>query len=1017
MAARLWADPVVPVARWSFEEDARDTIGGLHATAEGAVGFYAGELSLGEGAVLRTPPVPVALGDMTVHAEVRFASLGAGSLTVMEIRSLDGKTADLLQIHSAGNGNALWRVVSQAPWPVFLTPPFYEANTTSPVYLTAVHTAGGGVTVYRDGSPIGTFQTVQTNGYAAGGARVTIGPRTGSGFDARIGDVALFDRALSAAEVIQQLPALEVRPVVANEASGVARVTLLRVGPVGEPLRIRLQTRDGGARAGVDYLARDLRVEFAAGERVRQIEIPLINDDLGADSRAFEVVFSEPEPLRRVPSPAVVWIQDDDERVNLVGEVDGEHREGGRVTVQLTRTGSLRSERRFQVGVRLVPTEPDALVQPARPGIDLARTEHAFEFGPGITNLMAEFELPDDREADGLRGFRVEFESEVGWVEPRRWGWPGMPFSSEDSWQIAIGDNEHELLGQEVAIVPYVKDAQLPMCLRNGETLILGRSDHGETLRWFGADGMPRADMVADSPLLREGIVEGVLELADGRLMLRGFRSSSADGTGVTVLHRLMADGRPDPLFASGRPLEVADTFPPAAVKEAADGTCWVNGDPRWNGGETVLLRVSSDGTRIQRLEGGSEIALGPDGECWVWRNGQGVRRYRDDGTLDPRFAGWFEADVLGLLGVDRQGRCYVGVYTPVYMPDGRELADVVRILPDGSVDSGYSVSLDPRRIEGVRVLSNGNLLASIHEDTVGSSTLMEIRPEGGEIPRGPFGSESLRFNGFSGMTSIPGVSQDLLGIWIRAGGGGQPWSYSATGFLLPNGTVKGLTPGETSWAGGAAWTWNWRHMTRRLPWREAPRYGFARTGVFVSGDTAFLAVRRSGSTARTARLRGEWQERIRGEWVAGVGQTFEVEFAEGVADTVAAVRLPAPAARAGMREFRMRLVDTGAEDGADFGVCRVWALAPGIAQTNGLQLHPVSGPDLAMDAVLTGVTTKRGLLETSESLRGPWATVLDTEMDWSDSNAEISTLVGATNRWAMPVHLWSGVARFYRQR
>ena len=288
----------------------------------------------------------------------------------------------------------------------------------------------------------------------------------------------------------------------------------------------------------------------------------------------------------------------------------------------------------------------------------------------------------------------------------------------------------------------------------------------------------------------------------------------------------------------------------------------------------------------------------------------------------------------------------------------------------------------------------------------------MEVGSDGTEILRARYSSAWRGISGFSEITPIPKASQELFRTFIPEGGWGLPTAVEASGFLLPDGTIKGFAPGRTSWAGGATWTWNRERMTRRLPWREAPRVGFARTGVFVPGDTALLPVRRSGSTAQRVHVRGEWQERIRGEWRSGEGQIFEVEFPEGVADTLAAVRLPEAVGRRGTREFLMRLTEAGAEDGADLGVCRVWALAPGIPLTDGLQMHPVSGPDLAMDAVLTGVTTEQGPLEYAERLRGPWVRVSDVEVF---SDAEISTLEGATNRWAMPVHTGPEPMRFYR--
>lgn len=1033
-----------PVARWTFEDGWADSVGSLELTPNlnGSAGLIDGWAWIANEAVLATAPVPIRLSDWTVHAEVRILSPGTGRMTLVEVTSLDGRQRDALEFHSNGTSSGSWRWVTAAPGQVTLIPALVETNTSTTVHLTVVNTAGGGVRIYRDGLPIGSYSSGQPHVYEAGQARVKLGPPLSSWpnwMNVRIGEVALFDRALSPAEVVDLIPAFEWRSPSAQEASGVARVQLVRLGPVDEAMQVRVATRDGRARAEVDYVARDLSVEFAAGERVRNIEVPLINDDLGAGSRNFDLVFSDPEPVRRLPSPAEVWIQDDDELVRLVGEVDGDHREGGRVTVHLTRTGSVQSARRFQTRVRLVPTPPDALVQPARPGIDLGRTEHTFELGPGITSLTAEFDLPDDREADGLRGFRVVWESDVGEVEPRRWGWPGMPFSSSvDSWQIAIEDNEHEIFEQEVVVKPFANSGA-PDFMPLRDSLVLVQDQETPKLVGLGSDGLPLpgfGDGYGRLDLDRSfwGMAT-VSRLPNGRMLLFGEEWPMGGGEPISKIGILGSDGKPERGFASGSPVVVGQsgdlgryrTFSQHGPVAAADGTLWVVvGDG--------VYRISADGKDVRRLPRGEpfdqaypefrheqRLSVGPDGSCWVLWVGYGLRRYRPDGTLDPAFSELVAGHLEDLVGIDAQGRCYGQYRHPNWTSDGLVFSHVVRVLPDGTLDARYPVSRDPRQLKAVQVLPDGRLIANVSAGAPFHGELVEFSPDGVETGLARFlagwsDPQSLMWGTDSSQPWMPSSSQ-IIGMFVSHSFGGLPSGRTVTGFLLPNGTVKGLAAGRTSWAGGAAWTSNDGRVTRRLPWREAPRVGFARTGVFVSGHTALLPVRRSGSTAQRVKVRGEWQQRIRGQWQAGVGQTFEVEFPEGVADTVAAVRLPESVGRPGTREFLMRLSDAGAEDGADFGVCRVWALAPGIPLADGLQMHRVYGPDLAMEAVLTGVTTERGLLESAESPRGPWSTVSDAEMGWTDWSAEISTLAGATNRWAMPVQAGPEPMRFYRQR
>lgn len=1033
LAAVLRAGTVQPFARWTFDGSWADSAGSLDLAPnpDGSAGLIDGWAWLANEAVVGTPPVPIRLGDWTVHAEVRILSPGTGRMTLVEVTSLDGRQRDALEFHSNGATSGSWRWVTAAPAQVTLIPTLVETNTSTTVHLTVVNTAEGGVRIYRDGLPIGSYSSGQPHVYEPGQARVKLGPPVSSWpnwMNVRVGEVALFDRALSPAEVVDLVPALEWRSPTAMEASGAARVQLVRLGPVDEAMRVRVATRDGKARAGVDYVARDFSVEFAAGERVREIEVPLINDDLGAGWRSFDLVFSDSEPSRRLPSPAVVWIQDDDELVRLVGEVDGDHREGGRVTVHLTRTGSVQSARRFQTRVRLVPTPPDALVRPARPGIDLGRTEHTFELGPGITSLTAEFDLPDDREADGLRGFEVQWESEAGEVEPRRWGGPGGPFAfiAVDSWQIAIEDNEHEIFEQEVSLHPYV--AQMgggPVRLSNGGLMVWGAvCQTGGCIQrmWLlRGDGQPSSGFGKGVGWMDLRVAGGsldelaVAEASADRVLVIG-RATTPAGAVRSLLWAIHPDGSPDTTFAGGEFFDLGDGVLEgesgaklSVLSSHGDGGVWLDT-------HLGLLKVSRDGRKVQRAvgpEGWEQQSLAPDGTVWFLKEWEGLRRCQIDGAPAPGFPGWVGQGSQSIIGVDGIGRCYVRIGMDGLGPQGDFASSVVRFLPTGALDERYRVLPRSERFRALRVESDGTLFGCESSENPYYVELMRWDPDGAPTSMGDFVASGVpRIHWLTRLERLPEDGFILEGL-VPVGGG---WSANYTGFLGSDGRVRGFDA-YGHWDGSGIWSRKRTFWTRRLPWREAPRVGFARTGLFVSGDTAFLPVRRSGSTAQRVKVRGEWQQRIRGQWVAGVGQTFEVEFPEGVADTVAAVRLPEQVGRPGTREFLMRLVETGAEDGADFGVCRVWALAPGIPLGEGLQMHRVNGPDLAMEAVLTGVTTERGFLESAESPRGPWVPIAEVDAGWNEWNAELSTLDGANNRWAMPVHAGPEPMRFYRQR
>src|SRR5205823_4952738 len=82
-----------PIARWSFEGDARDSIGGLHGTLAGGAVIEHGRLKLnGKTAFVRTEPLARDLRTKTLEAWVVLPTLKQGGGGVMSVQSEDGHT-------------------------------------------------------------------------------------------------------------------------------------------------------------------------------------------------------------------------------------------------------------------------------------------------------------------------------------------------------------------------------------------------------------------------------------------------------------------------------------------------------------------------------------------------------------------------------------------------------------------------------------------------------------------------------------------------------------------------------------------------------------------------------------------------------------------------------------------------------------------------------------------------------------------------------------------------------------
>jgi autotransporter-associated beta strand protein len=82
-------------------------------------------------------------------------------------------------------------------------------------------------------------------------------------------------------------PAFSVATV--KEQDGVARVTLLRTGGSDGTVSVDYTTTDGTAFAGTHYAASAGRITFGAGEILKSIEVPLINDAIYSGETRFTI--------------------------------------------------------------------------------------------------------------------------------------------------------------------------------------------------------------------------------------------------------------------------------------------------------------------------------------------------------------------------------------------------------------------------------------------------------------------------------------------------------------------------------------------------------------------------------------------------------------------------------------------------------------------------------------------------------------------------------------------------------
>ncbi len=199
-----------PMARWTFDQDARDSIGALNGVLRNGAKVEKGHLVLGEGkGYLQTAPLTRDIREKTLEAWVRLPNLDQRGGGVLTLQAQDGSPFDALVFGEREKGR--WIAGSDS---FHRTHDLKEAQETSLpnewIHMVAVYSADNSIALYRNGKPYGTRYTpvgdsASLRTYSANKSVVLMGLRhTGAGNGYLRGEIAearLYDRALSPEEV------------------------------------------------------------------------------------------------------------------------------------------------------------------------------------------------------------------------------------------------------------------------------------------------------------------------------------------------------------------------------------------------------------------------------------------------------------------------------------------------------------------------------------------------------------------------------------------------------------------------------------------------------------------------------------------------------------------------------------------------------------------------------------------------------------------------------------------------
>ncbi|MBI3416051.1 MAG: hypothetical protein HY043_12195 [Verrucomicrobia bacterium] len=105
-----------------------------------------------------------------------------------------------------------------------------------------------------------------------------------------------------------------------SEGSGVAAITLRRLGDTSGSVTVDYTTRDGSAVAGVDYQAVSGQLVFAPQETSKTFSVPILDNELSQSNRVLRLTLSSPTNTPRITKPTAELQILDDERA---GSPDG----------------------------------------------------------------------------------------------------------------------------------------------------------------------------------------------------------------------------------------------------------------------------------------------------------------------------------------------------------------------------------------------------------------------------------------------------------------------------------------------------------------------------------------------------------------------------------------------------------------------------------------------------------------------------------------------------------------------
>lgn len=487
------------------------------------------------------------------------------------------------------------------------------------------------------------------------------------------------------------------------EASGEVLLSVSRGTDLPGEISVDFSIEPGVATPNLDYTPVSGTLLFGAGEALKTIRVPILNDAETELLEAFRVVLSNPSEgtILGTPNVATVTIQDND--YGFMFEPAPPHystpsEEAGEARVDVVIRGDFVLTNSVSVDFT---TEPSS----ATANVDYLTSSGTLVFAPGETRKTVSIPLINDGLSEAGEVFRVVLRNPAG-----------LAIASPSRVTFTIQDNE---VGYEIE--------------RSGNSdRLFARENSGEVLVSIFRVGDFNFTSSVDFRTYADGGAVNIATQGQDFLVDSGTVTFGPGETNKTIALHLLDDRRAelDEQFF----IELSD--PTAGVNLRDSQVLVVIKDNEHN-----PLRVDPDfNPEVQYApNSGDHLRVLPDGRIVMatplWRltgeDGLGIVRLLPDGRLDTNFQMAGVSSIL-TLAVHTNGSVFVAGESE-FTVNGEPVRHVARLNSNGSFDPGFRAMLQTNRssvVTSLAVQSDGKLLVATSD-----SRLVRLNPGGALDP------------------------------------------------------------------------------------------------------------------------------------------------------------------------------------------------------------------------------------------------------------------------------------------